>query len=175
MTLFTAKQQVSYVFTLLYDFIFKRLKAMFLETKIYGSFPQAKNFPSSRKFSTTIDISLINKVFHKPIFFFHQRSFPQAKIFPSSRKFSTSKKFLSSRKFFASNDFSLIQEVLHKQIFFLEQGSFPQAKIFEQGKIIPCSRNFSTSKDSLCDCNGTQTHNHLASKQTLNHLAKLAK
>ena len=27
---------------------------------------------------------------------------------------------------------------------------------------------------SLCDCNGTRTHNHLVRKQTLNHLAKLA-
>ena len=25
------------------------------------------------------------------------------------------------------------------------------------------------------DCNGTRTHNHLARKQTLNHLAKLLK
>ena len=27
---------------------------------------------------------------------------------------------------------------------------------------------------SLSDCNGTQTHNHLVHKRTLNHLAKLA-
>ena len=27
----------------------------------------------------------------------------------------------------------------------------------------------------LCDCNGNRTHNHLAPKQTLNHLTKLAK
>ena len=28
---------------------------------------------------------------------------------------------------------------------------------------------------SLSDCNGTQTHNHLVRKQTLNHLSKLTK
>ena len=28
---------------------------------------------------------------------------------------------------------------------------------------------------SLSDCSGTQTHNHLIRKRTLNHLAKLAK
>ena len=26
----------------------------------------------------------------------------------------------------------------------------------------------------FCDCNGTQTHNHLISKRTLNHLTKLS-
>ena len=32
-----------------------------------------------------------------------------------------------------------------------------------------------TNKPSSSDCNGTQTNNHLVCKQTLNHLAKLAK
>ena len=34
---------------------------------------------------------------------------------------------------------------------------------------------FSQNSDHLSDCDGTLTHNHLACKQTLNHLAKLAK
>ena len=31
------------------------------------------------------------------------------------------------------------------------------------------------ARQRISDCNGTQTHNHLVRKQTLNHLAKLAK
>ena len=34
---------------------------------------------------------------------------------------------------------------------------------------------FDKEQDSLSDCNGTRTHNHLVRKLTLNHLAKLAK
>ena len=31
------------------------------------------------------------------------------------------------------------------------------------------------SEQTLFDCKGTRTHNHLVHKQTLNHLANLAK
>ena len=38
-----------------------------------------------------------------------------------------------------------------------------------------CMSNSIKKSDKLVnDCNGTQTHNHLVSKRTLNHLAKLA-
>ena len=50
-------------------------------------------FPWWRKCSTTKDLSVINKVFHKQRFFHNQRSFPQTKYFQRSRKFSTSEDF----------------------------------------------------------------------------------
>ena len=41
--------------------------------------------------------------------------------------------------------------------------------------LIEHSSNYSKTSECLSDCNWTRTHNHLAHKQTLNHLAKTAK
>ena len=42
-------------------------------------------------------------------------------------------------------------------------------------KLLSLKVIFINRKDNLSGCNWTRTHNHLVHKQTLNHLAKLAK
>ena len=93
--------------------------------------PQAKIFPSSKKFSTTKDFSFLMEVFHKPRFI--QGSFLQAKICSLSGNFSINK------------NVSLIKEVFLQveQRFFLFEEIFPWAKIFSR------SMKFSTSNDFL--------------------------
>ena len=105
-------------FVLVYDFIFKILRA--------NIFLQSKNLFTSQ------DASFIKEILHKQRFFFHQKSFPQAKIFPSSRKVSTSrdlpviKEVFHNQRFSASQDLFLIKEVFHKQIFCYDHKScFP--------------------------------------------------
>ena len=45
-------------------------------------------------------------------------------------------------------------------------------RICKLAKVVPVLKP-NKPKDSLSDCNGTRTHNHLVCKRTLNHLAKL--
>ena len=49
-----------------------------------------------------------------------------------------------------------------------------QITLVENDKIISEDSDVAQSLNSLNDCNGTLTHNHLVRKRTLNHLAKLA-
>ena len=87
---------------------FSFIKDVFHKQRFFihqGSSPQAKIFPSSRRFPTSRYFFFIKEVFHKQIFFLHQESFPQVNIFPSSRRFSTWK------------DFSFNKEVFHKGFF----------------------------------------------------------
>ena len=50
---------------------------------------------------------------------------------------------------------------------------FTQVSIVQIFQLVnKCFMNTFTNKLN-CDCNWTWTHNHLVSKQTLNHLAKL--
>ena len=56
------------------------------------------------------------------------------------------------------------------------ENELPKAfnQYFTKAGAAPNHGTRSTTKNCICDCNGTRIHNHLIRKQTLNHLAKLA-